>query len=569
MSVPITVPKAGLTMTDGVIEKWFVKVGSHVGADEAVAEISTEKVTIEVLSPVDGTISEICFNEGDVIKVGEEIAKISLGNQSSTKLAISSGNAEFPLINNEYPSSNESDVFEAVVIGGGPGGYVAALRVAQLGGKVALVEKDKLGGICLNKGCIPTKTLLQTAELFRKIKVAAEYGIHVQLNSLNIEEAYQRKDRVIENLNKGIETLLEKAKVKLIRGTAEIIDETTVRVVSDSIETLHAKNIIIATGSRPAPLKLEVSHGDVLTSDELLKQPVLPKSLVIIGGGYIGMEFASLFSGLGVKVTVVEAQNRVLSSLDFEIADELIKLMKKEKVEFYTDSHVLRVKRSGDEQKVVVIRKENEEHELYADIVLSAVGRVPVLPRLGPLEHLVVNGALPVDEKMRTAVPSVYAIGDVTGGIQLAHAASTQGIVAAKSIMGIESCYKPKSVPAGIFTYPEIAFVGATEDDLKSHGIEYSVGKFSFRSNGRALSRGESHGFVKILSGKIYGEILGVHIVGVDAVDLIAEAVLAISLEATTDELIRAIHVHPSLSEAIAESAMDSAFRPLHKLKTK
>jgi len=455
---------------------------------------------------------------------------------------------------------------DIAVVGAGPGGYVAALRAAQLGAKVVVVEKDEVGGVCLNRGCIPTKTLLRTAEILRLAREAAKYGVLVGEVSLDWKAAQKRKDVVVRRLTGGVKFLLDKAGVQLLIGTARFASPSMLEVATaEGVEQVEARNYVIATGSRPASLPIPgLDDPSILSSDAALALESLPSSLLVIGGGPIGVEFATLFAACGVQVTLVELLPRLLPTLDADLGAEVERTLKKSKVKVYTNSKVSKVEtRNG---KHVVTVSDGQESTLEVDKVLLAVGRRPNVEDLG-LEsagvHVEKNG-INVDEHMRTNVPHIYAVGDVTGGILLAHVAMKEGVAAVENALGHESVMNYAAVPSCVFSQPEVATVGLSEEQALEQGYSIQVGKFPFRANGKALAQGEQDGLVKIVADSQYGQILGVHIVGPHASDLIQEGTLALTLESTLDELDATIHPHPTLSEALAEAALAAKGSALH-----
>ena len=456
---------------------------------------------------------------------------------------------------------------DIAIVGAGPGGYVAALRAAQLGAKVVLVEKDKLGGVCLNWGCIPTKTLLRTAEVLRLTREAAEYGVMVDGVRLDWGAAQKRKEGVVRRLTGGVKFLLEKAGVQLLFGTARFASPTALEVVgANGQERVEARDYVIATGSRPASLPIPGLEGPgVLTSDEALALEALPESLLVIGAGPIGVEFATLFRACGVQVTLVELLPRVLPTLDEDLGAEVERALKKAKVAVYTGSQVSKVERSNGKY-TVTIQQADQQSAVEVDKILVAVGRRPNVEGLGldVLGVQVEKSGIKVDEFMHTNVPHIYAVGDVTGGILLAHVAMHEGVVAVENAMGLQRAMNYAAVPSCVFSSPEVASVGLSEEQARQQGYDLHIGKFPFRGNGKALAQGEYEGLVKIVAESKYGQILGVHIVGPHASDLIQEGTLALTLEATLDELEVTIHPHPTLSEAVAEAALAAKGRALH-----
>ncbi len=458
----------------------------------------------------------------------------------------------------------QSDI---TVIGAGPGGYVAALRAAQLGAKVVVVERDKIGGVCLNWGCIPTKTLLRTAEVLKLAREAADYGVAVTDARLDWPAAQKRKDGVVRRLTGGVRLLLEKAGVRLLAGTAHFVSPTLLQVAGEGgVEQVEAGHYVIATGSRPTPLPIPGLEGTgILTSDAALSLESLPDSLLIVGAGPIGVEFATLFQACGAQVTLVEVLSRVLPTLDADLSAEVERALKKARVKVHTSSRVLRVEQCAGKY-VVAVQSASQEMSIEVDRVLLAVGRRPNqedlgLPSLGVITE---KAGIRVDKHMRTNVPHIYAVGDVTGGILLAHVAMHEGIIAAENALGHERVMDYNAVPSCVFTWPEVASVGLTEEAARQQGYDLRVGRFPFRANGKALAQGEHDGLVKVVADSKYGQVLGVHIAGPHASDLIQEGTLALMLECTLDELEATIHPHPTLSEALAEAALAAKGHALH-----
>lgn len=459
---------------------------------------------------------------------------------------------------------NAADV---IVIGGGPGGYVAAIRLAMNGKKVILVERDKIGGTCLNRGCIPTKALLHSAQVLDVVRDSADSGIVVSGYTIDINKVRARKQAVVSKLVGGVEYLLAKRKVTVIKGEASFLSAKVLRVKKSDGETedFTAENIIIAAGSESARINIPGIDGkNVITSTEALDITDIPKDFVIIGGGVIGMEIGSFYAKFGSSVTVIEAMPGILPNLDSEISDSFAKLASSY-LKIITSGKVRGIYDSG-EQKRVEYEVAGQIKETRADKVLVCVGRSAQTAPLN-LDKAAIKtnrGFIVVNSAYETSQPGVYAIGDVNGKVLLAHAASAQAIMVADEICGRRSQINTNLVPSCIYTNPEIACVGKTEDQLKAEGIPYKVGRFPFSANGKALAMGESEGFVKILCGEKYEQLLGAHIIGPRATDMIAELSLAINAECTVDEIVNTIHAHPTLSEAIAEAAQAAVGHAIH-----
>jgi len=457
---------------------------------------------------------------------------------------------------------------DVVIIGGGPGGYVAAIKAAHLGLKAVLIEKDKLGGVCLNRGCIPTKALVSTAELLNHLQRAGEFGIQVKDYSIDFPAIMKRKDLITRRLSSGVEQLMKANQVRVVRGEGQIIEPGIVEVLDadGQKEVIKTKNIIIATGSKVMKLPIPgIDSGGVITSDEALSLSELPSKMIIIGGGVVGIEFAGIFKALGVEVTVVEMLPRILLPIDEEIARRLAMNLKRKGIEILTDCKVKGIKKNHQNLEVLVSTSEGEKR-LETERVLLAAGRVPELGNID-VQRLGIElekGAIKVDEKMKTNIPGIYAVGDVVGKIMLAHVASREGIVAIENISGKEVLMDYKVVPNCVFSMPEVASVGLTEEEARKENNNIKVSKFPFMANGKALGMGETEGVVKIIADADTFELLGLHILGVHASDLIAEGTLALSMEATAFEIVNTIHAHPTLAEAIAEAAEGITGKPIH-----
>jgi dihydrolipoamide dehydrogenase len=459
-----------------------------------------------------------------------------------------------------------ADRYDVLVIGAGPGGYVAALRASQLGAKVGIVEDTYIGGVCLNVGCIPSKALLRSAEVYETLGEAKQFGIVVDGTVEPDWPAIQAiKEQAVKRLTGGVGVLLRKANVAIYEGRGRLRDQHTVEVsAADGTQRLTADKVIIATGSRPIRLPLPgFDLPGVLDSTGALSLESLPDSLLIVGGGVIGVEFANIFASFGVQVTVVEMLDRLLPMMDPEISTEVTRSLRRKKVASYVDSRASGIGQRGDLLRVSVTTPKGEE-QFDVEKVLVSVGRRPNVEDLG-LEAIGVRveRGIVVNERMETNVPGVYAIGDVTGKWWLAHVASKEGVVAAENACGHPARSNYKSVPSCVFTHPEVATVGLTEEQARAQGYDVLVGKFPFLANGKAVTYGERGGFVKVVSERKYGEVLGLHIVGPHASDLVLEGGLALQLEATLDEIDATTHAHPTLGESIAEAALDAQGRAL------
>lgn len=460
--------------------------------------------------------------------------------------------------------------FDIVVIGGGPGGYVAAIRGAQMGAKVALVEKNRLGGTCLNRGCIPTKALYYSAAALTGARHAASYGVDVGDVSFNMEKAIDRKAEVVEKLVGGVAQLLKGNNVEVIEGTATVEGARKVSVKgADGAEEIAAKSIIIATGSEPAMIPaFSIDGRNVLTTTEMLNLREVPKSLMVIGAGVNGCEFATLFSTFGSEVVMVEMMPTILATEDKAISRVILKGLKEKGVTVLTDVAVEAL--TVEEGRVKTTLKDGRD--FITEKVLVSIGRSLNSANLG-LEAVGVKlserGAIEVDDKMETNVKGIYAIGDVTGKILLAHVASAQGIVAASNAMGKDAKMDYSVVPGGIFTDPEIASVGMREKDAQAKGIEVSVGRFPYAASGKAMGMGETDGFVQIIADPATDKVLGCSIVGAHATDMIGEIAIAMRTGATVKDIAGTIHAHPTLPEIVMEAAEDVHGMAIHKIGRK
>lgn len=463
-------------------------------------------------------------------------------------------------------SDYEADI---TVIGSGPAGYVAAIRAAQLGARVVVIENSAVGGTCLNVGCIPTKVLLACVAALDQCKRAAEFGVDVPSCGANIPVMMARKDKIVKQLTSGVEGLFRKNKIRLARGSGRITAVHEVTIYTDQgSQTITTDKILIATGSAPAVLPLpglEIG-GNVWTSTEALSFDSPPKKLLVIGAGAIGLEAGYTFARLGTEVTVVEIMGQIIPAADSEIARDLMKWLEVAGMKFLLNSSVVRAEDTQN-GKLVTITTPDGEQQMECDKVLVAVGRRAVIDGIG-LENVGVKHdgrRVQVNESMQTNIPNIYAAGDVIGEPMLAHVGWTEGIVAVEHALGLGSRMSYKAYPACVYTTPECASVGLTEEQAKERHGDIRIGKFGFGHNGKAMAIGETDGYVKVITDPRFGEILGLHIIGPHATDMIAEAVLAIANELTVDELMSAIHPHPTLSESVQEAAYDVRGRSIHK----
>jgi dihydrolipoamide dehydrogenase len=460
-------------------------------------------------------------------------------------------------------------LYDVAIIGGGTGGYTAAIRAAKKGLKVLLMEKDKLGGTCLHRGCIPTKTLLECSNLLNKMNSAAkDWGIEMEgIPTISVEKLMKRKESVIHQLHQGIKYLMKKNKIRVEYGLGKIAkhDGTGfwVQVRKEKeVLSFQASHVIIATGSRPAlPPQLELVRNKVVTSDQVLDMDYIPSSVAILGGGVIGVEFATMFHELGSKVKIIEQQNRLLPFEDKDVSHELKRIMTKKKVEILLDCKAdlagLKIVDTG--VQLPVRKTDHTEVHVEADLLLVAVGRTNNLKDLG-LEELGIDlsqGFVPVNEFLETSVKGLYAIGDITGSYQLAHVAAHQGMIAVDHMTKSEvHPYEPLLVPRCVYSHPQVASIGLTEQEALQKGLEPKVGKFPFKGNGRALTLGNSDGFVKLICDAKTDQILGAHVIGEDATELMGEIALGMLLVATAWEVSLTVHPHPTLNEIFGEAAL-------------
>ncbi len=467
-------------------------------------------------------------------------------------------------------SQNKTD-FDVVVIGGGPGGYVAAIRAGQLGLKTACVEADKLGGVCLNVGCIPTKALLSSALLVNELQKADGHGISFDGIKVDLGPAQARSRKVANRLSNGVSFLLKKNKVEHIEGYGRLLGGGAVEVEKEGDKrTITAKDIIIATGSRPRSLPfLQIDEERIWSSTGALFQDTAPASLVVVGAGAVGVEFADIYNAYGTKVTLIEALDRILPLEDRDSSRTVAQAFRKRKMDIFTSARVESTVARDDGVTISFTDKRGKGHTLDVDYVLSAVGRIPNTEDIGAeaagVKLTERGGFVAVDEIMRTNVPGVWAVGDCAGEQLLAHKGMHEGVVAAEHIAGVgHHTVDYGNVPNCTYCHPEVASVGLTEEQAREQGLDIEVGKFPWAGNGRALAGGDSTGFVKVIRDKRYSEVVGAHIVGPHATELIAEFVMARHLESTVEEIDLAMHPHPTLSEAVAEGALGALGRALH-----
>lgn len=552
--------------TSGKIGKINKKAGDVLNSGDTIFSIESGKGTIKYTSQYKGVLEKLSITEGDTVKKGQVVGTVEGELFKETEVAKAKPAYSFGLAK-PVQKTYEVDV---AIVGGGPGGYVAAIRSAQGGKKVLIIEENRLGGTCLNYGCIPTKALVSSIDALEKIRRSESFGIEVGEVKFSLEKIMNRKNEVVNTLVSGIEHLMNVHEIEYVNGKAEVKDSETLTVKNKSIDaTIKFQKLIIATGSKTAILPIEGADSeDILTSQELLEMKEVPSSLTIIGGGVIGMEFAFIYNALGTKVNVVEFFPQILNNMDADVA-EVIRTSAVEKgINIYESAKASTIKSALDGTKIVEINENNESKYIISEKVAMAVGRKANLESLD-LTKLGVelnerrNGIM-VDANMRTSNPNVYAIGDITNKIQLAHIASHQGIVAADNINGIENemCYD--LVPSAIFTMPEVAHVGLNEKDAGAQNIDYLTGKFPLMANGKAQAMGETEGFVKLIASRETRKIIGGTIVGVHATDMLSTISNIIVSGLTIDKAAHVIYAHPTTAESIHEALLNIDGRGIH-----
>ncbi|MGD6729898.1 MAG: dihydrolipoyl dehydrogenase [Pleomorphochaeta sp.] len=547
----------------GKVGKISAKLGDKVKKGDILAQVETGKGNKPVKALESGEITKIVCSEGEEVKSKQlmfEFLPIEDADDSALDVKEQSDKKE-----------NINLDTELLIIGSGPGGYVAAIYAAKKGLKVTIVEKDNLGGTCLNVGCIPTKSLVKSSEVCHSIKNSQLFGINTVSNAqVDMKRVIAQKKSVVDKLVYGVNFLMQKNKINVIKGNASFLSDKKVTVDGDKIYTISAKDIIVATGSKIS--KINIPGLDlplVMYSTSALSCTELPKSITIIGGGVIGMEFAFIYRNLGVEVNVVEFMDRLLTMVDREVSKEIKTIADDLGINIYTSSKVKKIQKSNNNQAVITFEGEKGEQLLISDKVLSAIGREPNLDGLNIEKSgvkLNANGrGIFVDEYMKTNIDHIYAIGDVTNIIQLAHVASHQGITAVSNILGEKKKMDYSAVPNVIFTTPEISSVGLNEDQCKEKNIDYKVSKFNFRSNGKALTMNETRGFIKLLKDNKTNKIIGGTIIGAEASSLISTITIAISKGLTDEEIRETIFAHPTTAEVIHEAAFGLGIGALHE----
>ncbi|WP_291366336.1 dihydrolipoyl dehydrogenase [Acetobacter sp. UBA5411] len=570
MAIEIKVPALGESVTSATVGKWLKQPGDAVAVDEPVVELETDKVSVEVPAPAAGVLETHAVKEGDEVEVGAVLAILAEGAKAAAKPAAASKPAEAPkkeaapaAEKKPAPAATEAPAetdYDLVVIGAGPGGYICAIRAAQLGFKVACVEKRAtLGGTCLNVGCIPSKALLQSSENYHAAEHDfATHGIDISGIKLNLAQMQKRKAGIVEANVKGVEYLFKKNGITWLKGVGKV--EGTGRLTVDG-KPVTAKHIVIAAGSDSAGLKgVDVDEKVIVTSTGALELSAVPKKMVVIGGGVIGLELGSVWHRLGADVTVIEFLDRLVPGTDNEIEAAFRKILIKQGLTMKLGHKVTKAEKTGKGVKLTVEPSQGGAAEtLEADVVLLAIGRTAASKNMGLEEAGIAldnRGRIEVDEHFATNVPGVYAIGDVIRGPMLAHKAEEEGVAVAEILAGQAGHVNYDAIPGVVYTWPEVATVGFTEEQLKEKGVEYKVGKFPFMANGRARAIGMTDGFVKVIADAKTDRVLGTHIIGPGAGELIAECTMAIEFGASSEDIGRVCHAHPTLSEAVKEAAL-------------
>lgn len=583
MATEIIMPKAGIDMTEGQIIKWNKKEGDKVETGEILLEIMTDKTSMELEAEDSGYLIKIIKGDGETVPVTEVIGYIGAEGEVApegiskdtveTSENVSDKKEKEPVKergieerNTAVKSEKGEDEFDVVVIGGGPAGYVAAIRAAQVGGKVAVVEKSELGGTCLNRGCIPTKTFLKNAEIIEGIEMSSKRGIILENEKFTVDmpKVVSLKNEIVKTLTNGVQGLLKSNSIKIFKGVGKINKDKDVVINGEKV--LRTNKIILAGGSKVGSVNIPgIESKRVLTSDDILDLKELPKSLAVIGGGVVGVELGQAYLSFGSEVTVIEMMDRIVPGVDREASETLRKALEKKGMKILTSSKIKEIIDEGDKLRI----KLEDKEDVVAEKALLSIGRVPDLEAVGELDLEMERGKIKVDKYMETSVKGVYAPGDINGIKMLAHAAFRMGEVAAENaILGNHREIKLETTPSAIYTIPEVGMVGLTEEEAKEK-YDINIGKFAFVGNGRALASGDTTGFVKVIADKKYGEILGVHIVGQSAAEIINEASSLMAMEITVDEVIKTIHGHPTFSEALFEACADVLGEAIHLPKKK
>ena len=569
MAFEIIMPKAGIDMSEGQIVKWLKKEGDPVTEGEIILEIMTDKTSMEIEAEKSGVLLKIVHHDGETVPVTTVIGYIGqqgenvdlIPQEEEEPQPVVQQGEEKPLIRMEENS------YHVVVIGGGQAGYVAAIRAAQLGAKVAIVEKGTFGGTCLNVGCIPTKAYLKNAEIIENIENAASRGIMLESTkfTVDMDKVMSFKNSVVKKLTSGVEGLLKSNGVDIYKGVGKINRNKNV-VVNDK-QILKADKVILAGGSKVNRINIPgIESPKVFTSDDILFTTEVPETLAVIGGGVVGIELGQSFASFGSKVVVIEAMDRIIPMIDHEASDLLTQTLRKKGMEIITSARITEI---VDKDNRLEIKIDGHD-SVFADKALLAIGRVPDTEGIGEVQFEMDRGKIKVDKYMETSVKGIYAPGDVNGLWMLAHTAFRMGEVAAENaVKGNHREANLHSAPSVVYTLPEVAMVGLTEEKAREKYGDVRVGKFQFVANGRALASGDTVGFVKVIADNRYGEILGVHIIGPVAAEIINQASLIVEMEITVDEVVKTIYGHPTYSEALFEACADALGEAIHIPKKK
>lgn len=582
MASLVIMPKLGFNMSQGKLVAWHKKEGESVQKGEALFSVETDKTVIDIESTETGVVRKLFIEEGDTLPVTLPIAIISEEHEDIDELlqdAISQLGTEATVSEpkteqkvekqasvetKKEEKQKDNDAFDVVVLGGGIGGYVAAIKSAQAGKKTAIVEKKRIGGTCLNAGCIPTKAFLRSVEALHEIQHAADLGIDgmdALKPSINMAKVQSRKKMLVSQLVGGVEDLLVRNGVTVFRETGEIIDRHTLKVGEKTIKTDF---FIIATGSEVKTLPIPIDEGmNLYTSNEMLEIEEIPESIVVIGGGVIGVEFAYFLANAGSKVTIVEFLDRILPMVDEEITEQVSAMLTDLGIEIHTSAKVTEITADA-----VIFEKNGTVIEKKTDNVLMSVGRGPNLSGVNPeaLGIKIEKGAIVTDNSLKTSVDNIYAIGDVNGKVMLAHTASMEGVFAVRNICGESVSMDYDKIPSAIYVHPEIASVGLTEEQARKKYGQINIGRFPLYASGKALVEGDSRGLVKIITEPKFNEIVGVHMYCSHATEMITETVTAMMLEGTSDEMSMVVHPHPTVSEAIMEAFWTVTGKAVHFL---
>lgn len=578
MAVEIIMPKLGVDMQEGEIIEWKKQEGDTVNEGDILLEIMSDKTNMELEAEDSGVLLKIVRGNGETVPVTEVIGYIGAEGEvvgdSTASTDIKEATANLEAAGMQVPKASETspqvaqkealadDEYDIIVVGGGPAGYYAAIRGAQLGGKIAIIEKSEFGGTCLNKGCIPTKTYLKNAEILDDLKIAAGRGINLASTNytIDMDKTVDFKNSVVKQLTGGVRGLLKANKVTAIDGFATVNPDKTVTVGS---QTLKGRNIILATGSKVSRINIPgIDSPLVLTSDDILDLRELPKTLAVMGGGVVGVELGLVYASYGTEVTVIEMADRIIPAMDKEVSLELQKLLAtKHGMKFLTGVGVSEITEVNNQLSL----KLSDGNEVVAEKALLSIGRVPQLQGLENLNLELDRGCIKVNDYQETSIPGIYAPGDVNGTKMLAHAAYRMGEVAAENALhGNVRKANLKYTPAAVYTHPEVAMCGFTEDQAREQFGDILVGRNSFVGNGRAIASNQAYGFVKVIADKKYHEILGVHVIGPSAAEIINEASTIMENELTIDDVAMSIHGHPTFSEVLYEAVLDTIGEAIH-----